>query len=210
MATKRPGIPNVAEVKVTVARRELDANPNVTAKFIQDKYNYSMSIAQRALKSARYDVEQEAKELISQDDELKERAATLKVKQHEKAIDVLFGQMARVERLPQILIALRKKVFRIDKHGTIIAIKKHIKSYDKEGRPIELTPASIVNEYLAAEKAVLEQERLITGIAAAERATAARAGATNISLSVPISPNRMAQVKPAKVIDTTPSKPEDE
>lgn len=192
----------VARSKIDLAKAALINNPTMTGTQFAKDHKISMATATRAVTLAREELTKHDQELINgelalrkNDATIATKAANVRIRQQQEALRVLESQITRIESLPEILVALRAKTFKI-KDGVIVGIHQMVKAYSKDGSKILLTPASIVNEYLEAEKRILEQERLVTGITAAERAATASAGKTDITLQIPISPEQAREIKP--------------
>lgn len=170
----------VSQTKIDLAKKELEADPLITVRAFQDKYDLCVNTACIALKQARI-------QLQAKDNKVSDRAQSIRLRQQEEALKVLELQIARLSELPIILQALREATFTL-KGNQITGIRD-----DPSGKK---SPAQLVKEYLDVEKQILDQERLITGIELAERSTTAKAGATSISLVAPLGSMQSTEIKP--------------
>lgn len=181
---KRP----VAREKIDLAKKVIQDNPLVKACEFQKEYNLHRDTASCALRIAR-------EELRQNDASLADKAQAIRLRQQHEALVVLNRQIARLDELPDILAALRAETFDIQ-GGKVVGIKPHISGYNKGGEAIYVMPAKIVGDYLAAEASIIEQERLVTGIAAAEKVNAAAAGKTDITFQLPATVDDLRTIKP--------------
>lgn len=184
------GTHNVAPHVLQIAVKAVTETPGISAKQLHEQLpGYSLTTAKNALTKAREAITKETDQLTS-------KAARLQERRQREALRALESQLDELQNDPPIIQALTRETFEIDEiTGQITGIKERIKGYNKEGDPIYLTPASIVKEYLEARKLMVDQERLISGIEAAEQAGIASAGKTEINLAfVPSDPGGIRPV----------------
>lgn len=167
----------VSEHVISLAAAALADDPRITGQELHKQLGgYGLSTAKNALAEARERAVQSSAILADKALELAER-------RQGEALRALALQLDTLENDSAMLDALTASTFQLDESGRIAGIIPQIKGYNREGDAIYESAAKIVKEYLEARGLMVEQERLITGIEAVEKAGIAKAGKTDIQIA---------------------------